>query len=197
MADYRKQPIPVLETRRLHLRPIRWSDAPRIQEQFSNPNLLRYLHASFPVPYPENGAMEFLERTISRVEANEEYLWAIFRKNHPEEGMIGQISLTPDSDVDHRGFWLGEPYWGQGYMKEAVAAVNDFAFGPLEMEYLLLNNAEPNVASHRLKEISGAEIIGREEKAFVGGTFTSVRWKLTADAWETNRERFLEVTQAS
>ncbi|CAN5487224.1 GNAT family N-acetyltransferase [soil metagenome] len=183
--------IPTLETSRLLLRPIQMSDAPRIQELFSNPNVLRYMYAGIPFPYPENGAVEFLERTLPKVEAGEEYLWAILRKDHPGEAMIGQISLTPLSDVDHRGFWLGEPYWRQGYMNEAAAAVNDFAFDVLGMEHLLLNNAEPNLGSHRLKEISGAEIIGREEKPFIGGTFPSVRWRLDADAWRANRASFL------
>lgn len=188
MASFRKVPIPTLETERLRLRPLQRSDAPRIQALFSNPNLLRYMHTSIPFPYPENGAEEFLATILPKIEAGEQYAWAILRKDHPDEGMIGQIALIPGSDVNNRGFWLGEPYWRQGYMKEAVAAVNDFAFGPLEMEALLLNNAEPNLASHRVKEISGAEIIGREERPFIGGTFTSVKWKLTAEAWRANRE---------
>ncbi|RYG44552.1 N-acetyltransferase [bacterium] len=187
MVDYRKIAIRTLETPRLLLRPILASDASRIQSLFSNPKVLQYLHAGLPIPYPEDGALEFLSRVLPRVEAGEEYLWVLLRKENPEEGMIGQISLTPKGEDDHRGFWLGEPYWEQGYMKEAVGAVNDFAFDELKMDHLLLNNAEPNVASHRLKESCGAEIIGRYEKEFVGGLFTSVRWKLTADAWRKYR----------
>ncbi|RYG36423.1 N-acetyltransferase [bacterium] len=187
MAVYKKQPIRTLETPRLLLRPVQFSDAPRIQLQFPNPNLLRYLNSTLPIPYPEDGAVEFLSRIVPRVESREEYTWAILRKDQPNEGLIGLIALTPQGENDHRGFWLGESYWRQGYMKEAVTAVNDFAFDELQMEYLLLNNAEPNLASHRLKEFSGAEIIDRFEQEFVGGTFTSVRWKLTAEAWSKNR----------
>ena len=68
-------------------------------------------------------------------------------------------------------------------MREATKAVNDFAFDELEMSELLLNNAQPNIGSHRIKESSGAEVIGIEERAFVGGRCPAVKWRLTAEAW--------------
>ena len=187
MSSYIKAPLAALETPRLLLRPLQRTDAPRIQQLFSNSHVLRFMDASIPHPYPENGAEEFLRRWLPLVEAREVYAWAILRKAHPDEGLIGQISLTPASTSDHRGFWLGEPYWRQGYMTEAATAVNDFAFDTLGMPYLLLNNAEPNLASHRLKERTGATILGTHEKPFIGGTFTSVRWKLTAETWRASR----------
>ena len=69
-------------------------------------------------------------------------------------------------------------------MREASAAVNDFAFDVLGMEELLLGNAEPNAASHRLKESAGAEIIAIGEANYIGGRFREVRWRLTAEAWK-------------
>ena len=180
MATYRKAPIAPLETPRLRLRPLGESDAPRIQALFPNPNVMLYLAAIIPWPYPEDGAIEYVRRVLPRIEAEEEYYWAIVPKG---EDLIGLIGLTPTSDEDHRGFWLGEPYWGQGLMREAASAVNDFAFDVLGMDELLLNNAEPNAASHRLKESAGAEIVAVEEADFIGGRFRSVRWRLTAEAW--------------
>ena len=73
-------------------------------------------------------------------------------------------------------------------MREVVAAVNDFAFDGLGMAAMLLNNAEPNAASHRLKASSGAEILAVEDRPYVGGTFPGVRWRLTAEAWRRFRE---------
>lgn len=187
MAEYRKTPIVPLETERLLLRPIRESDAPRIQTLFPNPNMLRYMNAAIPWPYPEDGAITAVRKMIVAMESEEEFPWAILLRGREEEGLIGVIVLTPASDEDHRGFWLGEPFWGQGLMKEATTAVNDFAFDILGMEELLLNNAQPNVASHRLKEFAGAEIISISEANFVGGTFPQVQWRLTVDAWRANR----------
>ena len=69
-----------------------------------------------------------------------------------------------------------------------MSAVNDFAFDVLEMPHLMLNNAEPNTGSHRLKEISGAEIVQiNDDVPYVGGRFRQVQWRLTREEWESRR----------
>ena len=98
------------------------------------------------------------------------------------------MGLGPWSEGDQRGLWLAEPYWGQGLMREAASAVNDFAFDVLGMDELRVSNAAPNVASSRLKESAGAEIVGIEDRPFIGGTFPSVQWRLTAEAWRRHRQ---------
>ncbi len=190
MASSSKQPIVALETPRLRLTPLQETDAPRIQVLFPNYNVLRFINAAVPWPYPEDGASSFVEQSLLRMAAQEEYVWAIFRKDFQDEGLIGVISLSPAAIEDSRGFWIGENYWGQGYMKEAAACVTDFAFGTLGMPELLLSNAEPNTASHRLKEAAGAEIILIKDTGYVGGTFPGVRWRLTAEAWAQHRKSF-------
>ena len=147
------------------------------------------MHTSIPWPYPADGAEDFVRRTLPKVEAGEEYYWAIHLKGQEEEGLIGVIGLTPNSSEDNRGFWLGQEFWGRGYMREAVAAVNDFAFEELGMPELLLNNAQPNIASHRLKESCGAKIVAIEEREYVGGRFPAVRWRLSAEARRRYRAR--------
>lgn len=163
------------------------ADEPRIQALFPNPNVVRYLHAAIPWPYPDDGASQHLRRILPLIEAGEEYDWAITLKEGEDAGLIGLIGLFPASDEDNRGFWLGEPYWGSGLMREATVVVNDFAFDVLGMEALLLNNAEPNLASHRLKASAGAEIVDIRDNDYVGGTFPQVRWRLTAEAWHRHR----------
>jgi ribosomal-protein-alanine N-acetyltransferase len=191
MSDYTPTSIVSLDTPRLILRPVEASDAPRIQELFDNFKLLKYMSTAIPWPYPETGASDYLRTTLPKQAQGEIFLWAIREKAHAEQGMIGQISLTPGSETENRGFWLGEPYWGNGYMTEVCRVVTDFAFGPLGMSELFLSNALPNRASHRLKEKAGAEILSIEDRDFIGGRFPSVSWKLTAEKWMVNRERFI------
>ena len=190
MAMYRKVPLVVLETARLWLRPLTHSDAPRIQELFPNPNVLRYMAAAIPWPYPDDGAETFIQSLLPKLASKEEYYWSILRKGNEDEGLIGVIGLMPANEEDSRGFWLAEAYWGKGYMREAAGRVNDFAFDELGMTEMLLNNAAPNLASHRLKESAGAEIIGVQDTDYVGGTFPGVRWRLTDEAWRRNRPTF-------
>ncbi len=180
----------ILETARLRLRPLRLSDAPRIQALFPHWEIVQYLAAVIPWPYPENGARQFLESVLPKNDVGTQYDWAITLRSDNSDQLIGSISLFPNDAEDSRGFWLGEAYHRQGYMKEAVVAVNDFAFGTLGMPSLMLNNAEPNLPSHRIKEISGAVIVAMEDDtAFVGGRFRRVRWRLTCEAWEVYRNQ--------
>ncbi|MDR3687761.1 MAG: GNAT family N-acetyltransferase [Fimbriimonas sp.] len=183
-----------LETERLVLRPISMDDAPDIQRLFNDWEVVKWLADVVPWPYPDNGAEEFLSRVLVDVEKGTRYSWAIMLRADPEHCLIGVIELFPNAEDDHRGFWLGSAYHNQGLMREAVAVVNDFAFEVLNLDALLLNNAEPNVASHRLKERSGAEILRiQEDEPFVSGRYPCVRWRLTREAWRANRQRFVTI----
>ncbi|BDI32695.1 hypothetical protein CCAX7_47460 [Capsulimonas corticalis] len=179
---------PTLNTQRLILRPLRESDAPRIQELFPHWEVVQYMAAVIPWPYPDNGAQVYMEHALAKNAAGERYSWALTLKAAGDDRLIGVIELMPPNPEDSRGFWIGQPYWKQGYMTEAVAAVNDFAFDVLEMPYLRLNNAEANIGSHRLKEKSGATITKiTDDVPFVSGKLRQIGWTLTQEQWRANR----------
>lgn len=184
-------PIPILKTPRLVLRALRLEDAPQIQGLFPHWAMLQFMAAAIPWPYPEDGARTHLETVLPKMAAGEEYDWAITMKAEGDDQPIGIISLYPEGE-DNRGFWLAQAYWGRGLMKEAVFAVNDFAFETLGMPHLTLNNAEPNKASHQLKESSGAKIVAvNDDVPYVGGRFRQIRWRLTRADWDVHRGSFL------
>ena len=68
-------PAPVLETPRLRLRPLRLSDAPRIQELFPHPEVVEFMAAAIPWPYPDDGAVRFLESVLPKMAAGTQYDW--------------------------------------------------------------------------------------------------------------------------
>ena len=170
-------------------------DAPQIQRLFPHWEMLQWMSAAIPWPYPEDGARTHLETTLPKIAAGQEYDWALTLKSEGDDQLIGIISLYPEGE-DNRGFWLAQAYWGRGLMKEATLAINDFAFEALEMPHLTLNNAEPNTASHRLKESSGAKIVAvNDDVPYVGGRFREIRWRLTRDDWKACRDSFLSDTR--
>lgn len=182
-----RPPIPVLDTSRLRLRPLRLLDAPQCQKLFPHWEILEFMSASIPWPYPDDGARQHIESVLPKMAAGSQYDWAITLKAANDDLLIGIISLYPEGE-DNRGFWLGRAYQRQGLMTEAMAAVNDFAFDVLGMPHLMLNNAEPNTGSHRLKEISGAKIVQiNDDVPYVGGRFRQVRWRLMREDWESRR----------
>lgn len=187
---------PTLRTPRLVLRPLSAADAGAIQTLFPDWEVVKWLTAHVPWPYPANGAATFLSTVLPAVERGERFVWAITEASDPAHPLIGIIDLFPFAEHDHRGFWLGHPYQRRGYMTEAVVAVTDFAFDVLERPFLLLNNSEPNLASHRLKEKSGAEILGyQDDVAYVSGRFRSVQWRLTPEAWRAHRAGLLPASE--
>jgi [ribosomal protein S5]-alanine N-acetyltransferase len=142
---------PVIETQRLILRPLALSDAPAIQRYFNNWNVIKNLATVVPWPYPGDGTETFIRRELAKIAAGEEiYQWVLVLR--PGDGeAIGNINFRPRAEgrKGNRGFWLAEPYWNQGLMTEAIAAVNDFAFLTLGLGNFYVCNAPSNVASRR------------------------------------------------
>lgn len=185
----RMPPVPVLETPRLILRPVRESDVPAMQRHFSNWEVVRYLHAHVPWPYPEDGAAQHWARMSQEIAAREKSHWAITLKERGDDELVGLIVLWADDGEtrDQRGFWLAREHWGRGLMTEAADRVVDYALVELGWPQLWLNNAEINSASHRVKEKQGAELVSRTPRAYVYGEGVCVTWRLTREAWLARR----------
>ncbi|HZZ90194.1 MAG TPA: GNAT family N-acetyltransferase [Caulobacteraceae bacterium] len=178
---------PVLETERLILRPPRERDVPTIQRRFPQWEVVRWLHAEVPWPYPDDGAAQHWRRMQGEMERREKSHWAITLKG--DDDLIGLIVLWADDGEtrDQRGFWLDPAFWGRGLMTEAANRVTDYALVELGWPHLWLNNAEANVASHRVKEKQGAKLIDRTPRDYVSGPGTKVTWLLTREAWLPGR----------
>ena len=175
----------LLTTRRLTLKPLTRDDADWIQEKFNNWDIIQYLNANIPWPYPEDGAMMFLNNTVlPQMKDNTAIHWGIFLKNKTEEG-IGVISFRDQADEydGHRGFWMDVNHQGKGYMTEAVAAVNDFVFDVLEYDEFLAENALSNLASRRVKEKTGAVFLETKKRRFNFGDEEAQVWKITKQSW--------------
>lgn len=181
-------PTPTLATERLILRPIEMRDAPAVQRYFPDWEVLKYLHAKLPWPYPEDGAVTNIRECLEEDERRERFHWAITLKDGGDE-LIGRIDLWPfDGEKrDMRGFYLARPYWGRGLMTEAAEEVTRYAFEDLGWPFLYLTNAEPNLASRRVKEKQGALLIDRELAAYMAGELTREVWLLTREAWKERR----------
>jgi ribosomal-protein-alanine N-acetyltransferase len=176
---------PTLQTSRLILRPIALSDVPAIQRHFNNWNIIRNLATIVPWPYPDDGAETFVRLQLEKIAAGDEvYSWVLVLRSGDGEA-IGNIRFHSwsDSPKGNRGFWLAESYWRQGLMTEAVAAVNDFAFRTLGVESFHVCNAAGNEASRRVKQKTGAELIGYIELPHHNGESKAEKWRVTRENW--------------
>lgn len=180
-------PTPTLETGRLILRPLRASDAAATQRLFPHWEVVRWMNAQIPWPYPADGAETNMADSLARRARGERMFWAVTVKGG--DGLRGRIDLWPDDGTrrDMRGFWLDRALQGQGLMTEAADAVTGYAFDVLGWPELHLTNATENRASARIKEKQGAVEIAREPAHYVSGPAERQIWRLTPEAWRARR----------
>jgi [ribosomal protein S5]-alanine N-acetyltransferase len=155
----------VIETERLLLTPLELTDAPVIQRQFPRWEIVKFMAAHIPWPYPEDGAITFVrDLALPAMRAGTEWHWSIRPRRQPAD-LIGVISLMDKPD-DNRGFWLSSEWQGQGLMTEASAAVTDFWFDVLGREVLRVPKAVQNSASRRLSARTGMRVIWTGERDY-------------------------------
>jgi len=178
--------IPELETPRLLLRPIELSDAPQIQATFPQWEIVRYLNAKVPWPYPPDGADIFLRTmALPAIERGDEWLWTIRRKADPEK-LIGLISLTK-TENENRGFWIVPEWSRQGLMSEACDAATNYWFEVLKYPVLRVPKAIANEGSRRISERQGMRVVSSEQRDYVSGRLPSELWKITAEEWRARK----------
>ncbi len=179
---------PDIETSRLILRPLSLEDAPRTQVLIDAWEVVRYLASSVPWPYPPDGALAYYRDVVlPNIARGDEWAWTIRLKAPPAEH-IGAISLYR-SETENRGFWLGTQWHRQGFMTEAVHAVNDFWFNTLGFDLLRTPKAALNLGSSRISASTGMRLVKTFEKPFVSGTLPAELWELTREEWNARTIR--------
>jgi ribosomal-protein-alanine N-acetyltransferase len=174
--------VSVLTTPRLVLRPLEMSDAPAVQAGFPRWDVVRFLDAVVPWPYPPDGARTYIgDLALPGVQRGEEWHWSI-RPRTAVETLIGVISLRLKPG-DNRGFWLDPAWQGQGLMSEACDVVTDFWFEALGQPVLRVLKAAANVRSRRISERGFMRLVGTLEHDFVAGRLPTEVWEITRDEW--------------
>jgi len=133
-------------------------DASAIVRYADNRNISMWLRDRFPSPYTLYDAEAFL---LAIAQQNPRTAFAVATNREA----IGGIGLEFGRDV-HRftaelGYWLGEPFWGQGIMTEAVRHFSDWAFAHLELHRIHANVFSGNISSARVLEKAGFQCEGR------------------------------------
>ncbi|MET3290867.1 UNVERIFIED_CONTAM: ribosomal-protein-alanine N-acetyltransferase [Brevibacillus sp. OAP136] len=138
--------IPVLETERLRLRPLEQSDADAVQTLAGNVEVARTT-LSIPHPYPDGAAEAWIRSAHQSATTGEHYAFAIVRK--VDGALLGCISLgvTKPHNRAELGYWLGVPYWGQGYVTEAARRILTFGFTELSLNKIIAIAMTKNPAS--------------------------------------------------
>jgi RimJ/RimL family protein N-acetyltransferase len=171
-----------LTTPRLLLRPLDVADAAQVQLLFPRWEIVRYVTAVVPWPYPEDGALTFCrDVALPAMERGEAWYWSLRLHEAPGQ-LVGTIMLKR-GERENRGFWIGLPWQRRGLATEACAAANAFWFEVLGFPLLRVAKAAANEPSRRISLREGMRFVGTEESDFVSGRLLTEVWELTVDEW--------------
>lgn len=142
-----------LSTERLVLRALEPTDAPIVEALVGAVEVART--TNLPHPYPPGGALEWIAAGLEAAAQGQRYPFAIVR--HSDGALVGSITLwlTPEHQRGELGYWVGHPYWGQGYATEAAARVVAYAFEELDLRRVTAQALRHNRASTRVMEKAG------------------------------------------
>jgi RimJ/RimL family protein N-acetyltransferase len=146
---------PALETARLRLRALQRTDV-RAVARLANDRRIAENTLRIPHPYKRSDAEGFI-RHIEDSETETAFAIAL-----ADDTLIGICSLrtaTPRQPPEI-GYWVGAPYWGQGYATETARAAIDHAFEDLGFERLEAGARVSNPASRRVLEKCGFQWSG-------------------------------------
>ena len=142
------------QTERLILRPWEEADAESLYKYAQDP--LVGPIAGWPIHTSVENSREIIKNVLSAPET-----YAVCLKN--DNIAIGSIGLIPpmqshtnasDNEIEV-GYWIGVPFWGKGYIPEAVCRLQKYAFEELGCTAMWCGYYEGNEKSKRAQEKCG------------------------------------------
>lgn len=143
-----------LTTERLILRPWNEGDAEGLFEYASNPDV------GPPAGWPPHKNIEESMDVIRNVFSGSECYAICEKENGKAIGAVelklnGHTDMTRRDDECELGYWLGKPFWGRGYMPEAVKELIRHGFEDLGMTTIWCGYYDGNEKSRRVQEKTG------------------------------------------
>lgn len=176
--------LPTLATARLLLRPFAVTDAAEVQRLAGDAEVAATT-ALIPHPYPDGLAEAWIATHAGKARCREGLTWAIVRRE--DQHLLGAISvqLFLDQGKAELGYWIGHPYWNQGYATEAAQTALDYAFQRFRLVQVFALHMSGNHASGRVLRKLGMEHVGtlREHLEKKGVLYDCERYELLCYGW--------------
>lgn len=143
------------------LRPFTTNDLESLVKYANNPKIAANMTDKFPHPYTKENGKMFIEMATKNIPAN---ILAIDINGEA----CGGIGIHPQEDVHRKnaelGYWLGEPFWGNGIIPEAIIQMVEYGFMNFDINRIFARPYGTNSASQRVLEKAGFSLEARLEK---------------------------------
>ncbi|MBN1591920.1 MAG: GNAT family N-acetyltransferase [Candidatus Coatesbacteria bacterium] len=183
--------LPTLRTERLVLRPFELTDALEVQ-RLAGDRQVAATTVNIPHPYKDGIAEAWIERHAEALDKGEAVHLAICLRD--DGRLVGAIALFLRLEHNRAeiGYWVGKPYWGNGYCTEAAGEIIRYGFEELELSRIFAEYMAGNVASGRVLEKIGMKYEGRMRQHMI-------KWDLPQDmiVYGILKEDFAEMQRAA
>ncbi|HLP67256.1 GNAT family N-acetyltransferase [Ciceribacter azotifigens] len=181
--DRLRSDCPVLLSQRLVMRAPHEEDIDALSHLANNAAVATMV-SRMPHPYTAKDAADFVRR--SNLGEIGKCVYAITKAENG--AFLGCCGLEPhqsDPETLEIGYWLGQPYWNQGYATEAAHALIDMAFRTREIRFIDARCRVTNIPSRRVIQKCGFQFQG---SGMVGslalGGMVPVEWyRLDRKTW--------------
>ncbi len=184
--------VVTLQTERLTLRPWKESDAEALYRYACNPNI-------GPIAgWPPHTSVENSREIIKTVLSAPETYAVVLKETDETVGSIGIMTARSeirsakmtDSECEI-GYWIGEPYWGQCLIPEAVSELIRYAFEDLQMTTIWCGYYDGNEKSKRVQEKCGfiySHTENNKPVPLLNEVRTEHFTKITLKDWKNNED---------
>lgn len=137
----------------------RMEDAGCLAEAINNKKVMDNLRDGLPYPYTTEDAKDFI-KAMCDADENQTFAFAIT----VDDKAVGSIGAFRQSNIHSRtaevGYYVAEPYWGQGIATDAVEQLCRYVFENTDIVRLFAEPFTHNIASCRILEKCGFECEG-------------------------------------
>ena len=151
---------PTLVTPRLVLRLPALEDATQIQ-RLAGAREVAENTLSIPHPYEDGMAEAWIAKAAEELEHGTGAYFAVLRRQGTL--LVGGAGLRIEAAHQRAelGYWIGVPYWNQGFATEAAEAVTRYGFEELALHRIFATHYRRNPGSGRVMEKLGMTYEGR------------------------------------
>jgi len=177
--------FPEIRTDRLILGELSAKDIPQVIE-YAGDKLVSDSTFNIPHPYEEKDAIYWINLAHQGFANKSHYVFGIRLKATKQ--FIGGVGIGINKNYDRGvlGYWIGVPFWNNGYVTEAVKAILAFGFDDLQLNKIFAIHLPDNPASGKVMLKNGMIKEGEmKDHLKKGGKYLSViQYRLTKAEYE-------------
>lgn len=145
------------------LRPWTINDLDNLVGFANNNNIAKFMTNQFPHPYTREAGEKFIAYAM---QGNPVNIFAI----EVDGKAVGGIGIHPSSDIECKnaemGYWLAEPYWGNGIITQAIKQMIEYGFKNFDINRIFARPFGTNNASQKVLEKAGFVLEASFDKTY-------------------------------